>query len=145
MDRKNEPWVPPSKHGDYPAGKALIQVRQGIGRAEVCLDLLGQGRDLLLLVTGGQAHVGAVAVAGPGPAKEIDYTGLLTVPGHKEGPLAEYCAEQMARTAGCQCAAVVGIHQDQATRQEIDDIVANVKEGMGQLLEQWRLAKETHD
>lgn len=106
-------------------------VTVGRGRTAVRLELVAQGRDLLLLISGGEAHVGAAAVARPaaagGPA------GSLVLPPHKEGPLADRCAALLAEAAGCTCVAVAGIHQDDATPEEIAAICANVDEGARQL------------
>jgi hypothetical protein len=103
-------------------------VTVGSGRTEVRLDLAPRGRDWLLLIGGGEAHVGAVAVAWP------DGISLVTVPGHKEGPLAEKCALAVSRASGVVCTAVAGIHQDRATRAEIQDILTNVDRGLGEIL-----------
>jgi hypothetical protein len=103
----------------------------GDGRTAVRLELVPLGRDLLLLISGGQAHVGAVAVARP--AGEGGSAGTVVVPPHKEGPLAESCAALVAAAAGCTCAAVAGIHQDAASAAEIAAICANVDEGARQL------------
>lgn len=115
-----EPWNP-----------AIIPppLEKGNGRTRVRLELLARGRDLVLNVGGGEAHVGAVAVATPaGPVA------LTVVPGHKEGPLAEAAATALARAAGCTCAVVAGIHQDRATAGEIADIVVNVEQGVAELV-----------
>lgn len=115
------------------AGKRPLPgpVREGSGRTEVRLELVPVGRDLLLLVTGGEAHVGAVAVARPagrgGPA------GAVVVPPHKEGPLAAECAALVAEAAGCTCAAAAGIHYDEASAQEIAAICANVRTAVRRL------------
>jgi hypothetical protein len=91
------------------------------------LELRFQGKDILLLITGGEAHVGAVAVCdGRTPKSRARVTEL---PGHREGPLAGECAEILARASRRTVAAVAGIHQDDATRAEIDGIVANVRRG----------------
>lgn len=103
----------------------------GQGRMAVRLVLRTQGRDLLLQVQGGEAHVGAVAVAEPGGGEAA----LTVVPGHKEGPLARAAAETLARKAGCVCTVVAGIHQDGATKAEIREIVANVTAGVDRLAE----------
>ena len=113
--------------GTFPAG-AAIRFREGTGRREVWLELRAQGRDWLLLVGGGEAHVGAVGVAWPGGAT------LMEVPGHKEGPLARLCADRVSAAAEATCTAVVGIHQDDATREEIAEIVNNVKAGLGRII-----------
>jgi len=105
-------------------------VRVGRGRSAVELRVRAVGRDLLVTVTGGQAHAGAVAVAAPGGVAVEGGDGCLVVPPHKEGPLARECARLVAAAAGCTCVAVAGIHQDEATPDEIAAIVANARAGM---------------
>ncbi len=116
---------------ETPLAGIPLRLRLGSGRSAVSLSLLSQGRDLILRVGGGSAHVGAVAVhrdvAGPCRA-------LTVVPGHREGPLAEAAAARLAAATGRTVVAVVGIHQDAATRQEIAQIVANVERGVSRLL-----------
>jgi len=96
---------------------------------------LAQGRDLVLTVTGGNAHVGAVAVhsAGGGTRGE-SHTAVTVVPGHKEGPLAKEGAARLATTMDCTCVALVGIHIEQATPEEIEKIVANTQRGLARLM-----------
>jgi hypothetical protein len=104
---------------------AFSPVVVGSGRICVQLELGYQGRDLILLVTGGEAHVGAVAVW---DRRQTAGTASVTeLPGHKEGPLAGACAKIVGRATGCRVVAVVGIHQDEATGEEIDAIVANAE------------------
>ena len=126
-----------------PPGRVPQVVKAGSGRTAVRLELIKQGRDLLLRVTGGEAHVGAVAVCHDQGAE------LMVVPGHKEGPLAAECAEAVALAAGCTCTAVAGIHQDEATGEEIAAIVANVRKALGILIESLSapisILKEDHE
>lgn len=107
-------------------------VQVGRGRRRVRLELVAVGRDLLLIVTGGQGHVGAAALAGPPGAVAVP-AGPLVLPPHREGPLAAECAELVAAAAGCACAGVAGIHQDGADRQEIAALVANARTGARRL------------
>jgi hypothetical protein len=103
----------------------------GSGRLRVKLELRHQGRDFLLLVAGGEAHVGAVAVfdGRDGGSRAV----VTEMPGHREGPLAGECAEILGRATGRTVVAVAGIHQDDATGEEISAIVANVRQGAGEL------------
>ncbi len=113
-----------------PPGTALADLTVGEGRTAVRLTLLAQGRDLVLLVTGGEAHAGAVAVRVPAHGARFGaFAGLCTVPGHREGPLAEEGAALIAAAAGRGCVVVAGIHQDGATPAEIAAIVANARTG----------------
>ncbi len=108
---------------------ALLTV--GSNRSRVNLELLSQGRDYLLLVTGGKAHVGAVAVWDS--AKKGELKAANEMSGHREGPLATECAEILGKASGRTVVAVVGIHQDNASPGEIEAIVANVRQGAGEL------------
>ena len=113
-----------------PPEGGVWSVRAGQGRTAIELRLLPQGRDWLLLVTGGEAHVGAVAAA---DARSCE---LAVLPPHKEGPLARECAEAVARASGRSCAVVAGIHYDDATGPEIAAIVANVRQALQDILGQ---------
>jgi hypothetical protein len=96
---------------------------------------LAQGRDLLILITGGAAHVGAIAAhdgRATGPAS-TDGAAMVQLPGHREGPLAAEAAALLASASGRTCAAVVGIHQDDASPAEIQQIVAHVRQGLQRL------------
>ncbi len=114
------------------AERPLARCDVGQGRDAVTLVALAQGHDVVLRVTGGRAHVGAVAVAVPeAPATGRAYTALAVVPGHAEGPLAEEGAARLSSATGHACVALVGIHQDDATAEEIAAIVRNVRRGLG--------------
>ena len=112
-----------------PPGEECWLEQVGQARSAVWLQLRRQGRDWVLLVGGGETHVGAVAVAWP------QGQSLVEVPGHKEGPLARESAARVCRASGATCTAVVGIHQDNATREEIRAIVAHVEQGLDRLIE----------
>lgn len=132
MDIENHNSLNRKKGSDSFVGGFNTGVQVGDGRLRVVLQADPLGRDWLLRITGGEAHVGAVATAGHGQVQ------LSVVGSHKEGPLAEVCAEQWSLLTGRVCVAVVGIHQDQATRQEIDSIVDHVRQGLDVLAGRWK-------
>ncbi len=111
--------------------RPVARLRVGSNRSRVNLELIGQGRDYLLLITGGEAHVGAVAVWDS--AKKGELRAVNEMSGHREGPLAGECAEILGRASGRTVVAVVGIHQDNALPVEIEAIVANVRQGAGEM------------
>ena len=81
---------------------------------ELCLRLVPQGRDLHAFLIGGEAHVGAVALAIPGEAAKV-----LQRPGHREGDLAARVAERLAAALGCAVSVSSGIHFADISRTEI--------------------------
>jgi hypothetical protein len=120
-------------------------VTVGNGRTGVRLQLIAQGRDFLVQITGGQAHVGAIAVCNGRSGRDHVRAngGMVQVPGHREGPLAAEAAEFLAIASGRTCAAAVGIHQDQATPEEIHEIVVHVRQGLDQLAADFNHGKKS--
>lgn len=100
------------------------------------LEEIEMGRDLLLVITGGDAHIGAVSTA---YLKESSPSGFevetSSVPGHKEHVLTETfaltCALQLRRTV----TVVMGIHFDHLQRQELDELINEVKHKLDVFLE----------
>ena len=82
------------------------------GRLKLELSVLRLGRDLQVVLNGGAAHLGAVALAAPGGADEA---GLLVLPGHREDQL----VRRMADALNCAVCVSAGIHYDAISKEEI--------------------------
>ncbi len=83
------------------------------------------GRDCLISVTGGAAHIGAVAVASPDGE-----TWLHQCAHHREGELARHIAEELAPRAACTICVVAGIHFDHLTQAGIAKVLSAVRDGL---------------
>ncbi len=113
---------------------AALSLSVGRGRTAVRLTLHRQGRDYVLLVAGGEAHVGAVALDCPrGGARGESWRALHVAPAHREGPLAAAGAATVAAATGRACVAIAGIHLDGATPAQIATLVRNVHTGYARL------------
>ncbi len=86
------------------------------GRLELELRVLRLGRDLQVVLKGGAAHLGAVALAVPDGAAEAD---LLVLPGHREDQLARRMARRMADALDCVVCVSAGIHYEAISKEEI--------------------------
>ncbi len=93
------------------------------------------GRDMLLIVTGGASHIGAVSTAYKGPSGEIEVQ-TSEVPGHKEHTLSEDLALKAAKVLDRTVTVVMGIHYDHISKEEIMAIVTIVNEKMDEFLRQ---------
>lgn len=135
------------------------------GRLNIYLRVFRQGRDLQVLCGGGASHIGAVALAAPtdGQAQHADAhslpgradqvgqanppeqggqveTRLLALPGHREDALALRMAQSMAEALHCAVCVSAGIHYDNITRAEIQQV-----EQMAQSLTERCIAALTKD
>ncbi|MHA0858001.1 prenylated flavin chaperone LpdD [Paenibacillus sp. CMAA1364] len=86
------------------------------------------GRDVMLIITGGDAHIGAVSTAYPTP-EGIDIQ-TSNIPGHKEYTITEALAQQAVEVLNRTVTVSAGIHYDDLTTAEIDAIVTIVQAKM---------------
>jgi hypothetical protein len=119
-----------------PINSRLPSTEEGMGaKSLIHIHTYHMGQDLVFLVTGGTSHIGAMATAYMSD-DQIVHSDVLIVPGHREGEL----AVELARMACCvlkrTVAVLVGIHLDQPTKQEIEDIVIEAIRTMAQFLDQ---------
>lgn len=78
------------------------------------------GKDTLLVVTGGAAHIGAVSTA---YREDGEYkVNTAVVPGHKEHVISEPAALHAARLLERTVTVVMGIHYDGITREQIGEV-----------------------
>ncbi|WP_223066212.1 hypothetical protein [Paenibacillus caui] len=104
------------------------------------LDAMRIGRDHLLVITGGEAHIGAVSTSFSAGGKRMVHT--ASVPGHKEhtisGDLAKRAAEQLNATVTL----VMGIHYDHLYPDDIEEICRRSAELVEQYIRSFVIKKE---
>lgn len=89
------------------------------GRLSIALKAIDVGGDLLVTITGGRAHIGAVAAG-------VTFGGLasssvITVPAHRDDRVAKDAAEKLAKALDRSVVVVAGIHYDDMTKEEIGE------------------------
>ncbi|MCR4402046.1 MAG: hypothetical protein NUW12_04575 [Firmicutes bacterium] len=105
---------------------AVYEISAGEGRFRLSLAATWAGNDLVVTITGGDApHIGSVAVAVPRPSlRDPSVTSatasVITLVGHKDDELAKPIAEFMAARLKVAVVAVVGIHVDGATPDDVE-------------------------
>ena len=97
------------------------------GRLSVTLRAVRQGQDLQVICSGGEAHIGAVALASPHPSTDVKdgkkTDGLLALSGHREDKLAARMARRLADELNCVVCVTAGIHFDSITKEEIERVL----------------------
>jgi gallate decarboxylase subunit D len=98
-----------------------VRLKKSMGRIEVELNATRVGKDLVVVISGGQGHIGAVG-AGTN-CGGLAVSSVLTVPGHRDDRIAKDAAERISKKLGCNCAVVAGVHYDNISPQEIKDVL----------------------
>lgn len=102
------------------------------------------GQDVVFLVTGGTAHIGAAATAYVADDGSVQVE-IISLPGHREGELAAELAKTACGVLNRTVAVLAGIHVDQPSRQDIQEIVAETKREMNEALAEWNAKYRMED
>ena len=102
----------------------LIEVVDGGGGRSLTARVCEIGDDVVVAVGGGdRPHVGCVVLAVPtpgrGPTGFSPSTSVLTIPPHKEEPIARAVAECVCRRLGRVTVVTAGVHEDEIDRDGI--------------------------
>lgn len=120
------------------------QARAGEGRCTVLAKLTVTPDGAIMQVLGGEKpHVGAVALALPYPSQADPdrvsaSTTIVPRPAHKDDRVAGPLAEWLAISLRAPAVVVVGLHVQEAGREEIDKLVAAAWEAAREAWEQYR-------
>ena len=116
------------------------------GRHTLYLEVKSIGADLLLAIYGGDEHhiggvsAGHVAQSHYRNAETISVS-TLTFPGHKDYVVSNSVTEKVCKALGRSAVTTVGIHYDDATTDEIKEIVATVDTLVEEMISHYQKAE----
>lgn len=98
------------------------------GEFEVAAQVVPVGADLLVVLTGGRAHIGAVAIAQPRPSisdatKTSSTSSVFTRVGHKEDVIAKAMSEEISKRLNRVVTVAAGLHWDGMKGEDIGRVV----------------------
>jgi hypothetical protein len=104
----------------------LVSVDDAASGKRLWASIRSAGRDVVVVVGGGERpHVGCVVVASPMPSRTDPGTcsascSVLTIPPHKEEPIARSVASRLAASTGRVAVVTAGVHEDDLDRAGIE-------------------------
>jgi hypothetical protein len=112
----------------------------GRGRTKLHCRALMIGEDLTVLIEGGEAHVGSVAIGLPRPSLRSPdrlsaTTSIFNVVGHKDDALSRPLADDLSAATDRTVVVVAGCHLPEITPTEIEEVLENLKAVSRRLLE----------
>ena len=97
-----------------------VALTRNAGPVDLRVDATRIGKDLVVTLVGGKAHVGAVALGG---FHRRSYASVLTVPNHRDDIIAKEAALRISKELRESCVVVVGIHVHNASEEQVAEIV----------------------
>ena len=125
------------------ADSGVTRVSVGEGRYRIELVAVATMEGLIVVIGGGEkSHVGATAIAVPGPSLKDPTrlsvtTSIFTLLGHKDNAVAKPAAEIIARELGIPVVVVAGIHIERARSEEIEKLTSNATEAVQSFLKSY--------
>ena len=106
----------------------MPEIRKQTSRGELVLEHRIIGEDIVVTLTGGNAHVGAVAVGYydriPGHAS----SSVITLPSHRDDAIALDAARLISSVTHSTTVFTAGIHFENITGEEIEEVLSASKE-----------------
>lgn len=118
----------------------MLKFSASIGRINMELATIEMGKDLCVVITGGDyPHLGAVAIAQARPSRQDSSklsatTSTITLLGHQEDEIAKNVAQQVAVHTGNNVVVSCGIHLEQITAAEITEVQRLSEQLLSELL-----------
>ena len=111
------------------------ELTKGKGRARVSVTVNSLGSDLVVRIYNQNAHIGAVAIGDYDYEHERASVSVITRLGHKDDALAREAAYLLSKSIRRPVCVIAGVHLDNITREEIDEILANTKIAISEIID----------
>jgi gallate decarboxylase subunit D len=130
---------------EHDAGRDINILEEGEGRCRLHARLIPMGDHLLVTLSGGKAHIGAVSLAEPNSpgnhsVSKSASVSTLTRTNHKEDVIARNTASNISSHLGIPVLVCCGIHLDEITVDEIEDINRNAMRLQEKIIESIRMS-----
>ncbi len=106
-----------------------VKYEIGSGKTALTYEVIPLGSDFLILVYGGEAHIGCTAIGDKGSLASY------TAAHHRDDVLAISLAQKLSERFHCVCTVVAGFHLDEISTDEIQEVLKNAEEGAKRVIE----------
>ena len=110
------------------------ELTKGEGRARINVTVNSLGSDLVVRIYNQNAHIGAVAVGDYDGEHGRASVSVITRLGHKDDALAREAAYLLSKSIRRAVCVIAGVHLDNITGAEIDEILANTKTAISEII-----------
>lgn len=111
------------------------QLTRGVGKTKVSLFLSYMGSDIVVCIYNENAHIGAVALGEYDHKEGRASTSVVTRLGHKDDAVAQKAAYLISKSTKKVVCVIAGIHIDNISKKEIDQVLENADRLVSELIE----------
>ena len=111
------------------------ELTKGEGRTSVNVAVGSMGSDLVVRIFNQDAHIGAVAIGDYDYEHKRTSVSVVTRLGHKDDALAREAAYLLSKSIRKPVCVIAGVHLDDITKEEIDQILSNAKIAVSEIVD----------
>ena len=104
------------------------RLEKGAGKTLVNLHAINMGQDLLVRIFNEGIHIGAVAIGEYDSEHDRASVSVITRLGHKDDAIAQKAAYTLSKYARKTVCVIAGVHVDNISQEEIEQIQINAAE-----------------
>ncbi len=108
----------------------------GENRSRVSLSAFSMGNDIVVAIYNENAHLGAMALAEYDHKEQRVSCSVLTRLGHKDDVIAQKAAYLISKHTHKPCCVIAGIHLDNISRKELEQILENSRRLVDEFISQ---------
>lgn len=116
----------------------MIEIKKDIGRIQLLLKGESAGNDFFFVLSGGKEHIGAVALGIYDGESSRASASVISSPGHREDEIALRAARKISAVTQSTIVFMAGIHIDDITVDEIQEILKASESMIDELIESLR-------
>ncbi len=121
----------------------VIQESIQLAKATIHLQVAYIGKDLLIILSGAEEHIGCVVQSFPRPSLKGNHkisasSSILNVIGHKDDYLCRYVAEYFSKAFESMVVCTGGIHIENATESDIQELLAGIKNWIPKIIDKMK-------
>ncbi len=106
---------------------ALIKVEETLDKFTIYAEIIKTGKDFVIVIGGGEKHIGAVGISFPTESiitgDTTITTSVITLPSHKEDVVVKMFSEKVSKALNIKVVVVAGIHFDNISKNDIEKIL----------------------
>ncbi|HOW54346.1 MAG TPA: hypothetical protein PLR60_06780 [Syntrophorhabdaceae bacterium] len=107
-------------------------LRNGIGSFVIEGNVLPMGKDILVVLSGGEGHIGAIGMAEPRPSMRnpgmtSSSSSVFTYAGHKEDVVVKEISEFLSKEMNRKVVVVAGLHWRNLNGEEIAAVIESCR------------------
>ncbi|MDP2917475.1 MAG: hypothetical protein Q8O16_06060 [Dehalococcoidia bacterium] len=113
------------------------ELSKGEDRTKVSLSAHSLGKDLVVTIYNEGAHIGAMALGEWDKEHERASVSVVTRLGHKDDAIAQRAAYLICKAIKKPVCIIAGVHLEQISMEEIDEILQNADAVLGDVIRGW--------